>query len=88
MDENAIYGWFDDPVQTEPTYNPPRNAPCLFCGNSITPDNVATHSIMQAGPAYAKRSYFYRTHKSCAEVDASETAMDDIVFAMIQRNGD
>jgi hypothetical protein len=37
---------------------------------------------------YAARSYFYRTHRTCAEDDATHTAMDGIVLNMIERNGD
>lgn len=84
---NAIYGWFDDPDQTEPSYTPPRGAPCLFCGSPVTADDVRTHSLMYQGQ-YAARSYFYRTHRTCAERDQTETAMDDFVLEMIGRNGD
>jgi hypothetical protein len=85
---NCIYGWFDDPEQDTPTYDPPRDAPCLFCGNPVHNDDVRTHSLMWDGPVYAKRSYFYRTHRTCAESDPTHTAMDGIVFRMIERNGD
>jgi hypothetical protein len=40
---------------------------------------------------YARRSYFYRTHRTCDEKKASrEQAInaDEIIFAMIARNGD
>ncbi len=85
--ENQIYGWFDDPDQERPSYEPPRNAPCLFCGVPIHSGDVRTHSLMYQGQ-YAARSYFYRTHRTCAESDATNTSMDDVVFAMIARNGD
>jgi hypothetical protein len=47
---NAFYGWFDDPGQTEPTYEPPRNAPCLFCGFQVLADDVRTHSLTCSVP--------------------------------------
>ncbi len=87
MAENAIYGWFDDPDQLEPTYEPPRDAPCLFCGSSVHAKDVRTHNLMYSGQ-YAARSYFYRTHRTCADTDASHTAMDGLVLNMIARNGD
>lgn len=87
---NQFYGWYDDPSQPvdKPTFEPPRNAACPFCGASISPDDVRTHSLMYAGPIYAKRSYFYRTHRTCAEKDATGVGMDDFILEMIGRNGD
>ena len=84
---NQIYGWFDDAAQDAPSYDPPRNTPCLFCGHPVVPDDVRTHGFLFTGQ-YAARSYFYRTHKSCAETDPTHTAMDGFVMDMITRNGD
>lgn len=84
---NTFYGWFDDPDQTEPTYAPPRDAPCPFCGKAIHAGDVRTHSLMFQGE-YAARSYFYRTHSSCAKQDKTRTAMDGFIIDMIERNGD
>lgn len=84
---NAFYGWFDDPDQTAPTYEPPRDAPCLFCGADLHADDVRTHSLMVPS-AYATRSYFYRTHRSCAEDNSEDTDLDGFVLRMIERNGD
>ena len=83
--ENRIFGWFDDSAQTEPSHDPPYDAPCLFCGYVIDADDVCTHSLMNAGE-YAARSYFYRTHRTCADRMGS-TAMDGIVLDMIARSG-
>jgi len=80
---DLLFGWFDDPDQQEPSYDPPHDAPCLFCGKPINAGNVRTHSLMYAGPEYAKRSYFYRTHRTCAERDPTHTASDGIVLDMI-----
>lgn len=84
-----FYGWYDDASQArdEPTIDPPHDAPCPFCGSAITDADVRTHSLMYRGQ-YAARSYFYRTHRTCAEKDASGTGMDGFILDMIQRNGD
>lgn len=87
LEGNRIYGWFDDPDQVEPTYEPPHDATCLFCGLPVREGDVRTHSLMYRGQ-YAARSYFYRTHRSCAETDHTHTAMDGVVLNMIERNGD
>ena len=84
---NQFYGWFDDPDQDAPTYEPPRDAPCPFCGTSVHADDVRTHGLLHQGQ-YAARSYFYRTHRTCAERDATNTAMDGFILNMIERNGD
>lgn len=85
--EQIFYGWYDDADQSEPTYEPPRDAPCPFCGYPIHVEDVRTHSLMYAGQ-YAARSYFYRTHRTCAEADSTHTAMDDFILDMVRRNGD
>ena len=87
MNSNNIYGWFDDPDQSDPSCEPPRDAPCLFCGSAIYAADVRTHSLMYQGQ-YAARSYFYRTHRTCAEKDPTHAAMDGFVMDMIARNGD
>lgn len=84
---NAFYGWFDDAEQANPTYEPPHDGPCLYCGRAIHAGDVRTHSLMYAGQ-YAARSYFYRTHRSCDEAKGDVTALDSIVLDMIRRNGD
>lgn len=50
-DENQFYGWYDDADQPrdKPTYEPPRDAACPYCGKPINPDDVRTHSLMYAG---------------------------------------
>jgi hypothetical protein len=82
---NVIFGWFDDTDQTVPSHDPPHDAPCLFCGSSIHAEDVRTHSLIYTGE-YAARSYFYRTHRTCADRD-SKAAMDGIVLDMISRSG-
>ena len=84
---NVVYGWFDDPGQIEPSYEPPRDAPCLFCGRPVHADDVRTHSLITMRE-YGVRSYFYRTHRTCAEIDGRDTAMDGFVLNMIARRGE
>lgn len=86
MSDNLIYGWFDD-AGAVPDYDPPVETTCVLCGHRITRGDVSTHSLMYLGQ-YAARSYFYRTHKSCAATDTTGTGADEIVLNMIQRNGD
>jgi hypothetical protein len=83
---NAFYGWFDDPDQAEPTYEPPRDAPCPFCGFKVHIDDVRTHCLAYRDD-YGRRSYFYRTHRSCAEADDTHCAMDGFILDMIARAG-
>jgi hypothetical protein len=88
MPETVFYGWYDDASQApdQPTYDPPHDAPCLFCGLKITGDDIRTHSIMLVESTYAKRCYFYRTHRTCDEQEPSK--MDAAIWEMIARNGD
>jgi hypothetical protein len=84
---NLFFGWFDDASQVTPSYDPPRNAPCLFCGARINATDVRTHSLMYRGE-YAARSYFYRTHRTCADRDGGANSMDGFILDMIARIGD
>jgi hypothetical protein len=84
-----VYGWYDradQPIE-QPTFNPDFHGPCLFCGNSLTDEDVRTHSIMPLG---ASRSYFYRTHRTCHEAapDDQRNAIDCVVLDSIAHHGD
>ncbi len=85
--EQIFYGICEEGTEGS-VYDPPHDAPCPFCGKAIIPTDVKTHSLMWAGQTYARRSYFYRTHSSCAGRDPTHTAMDDFILDMITRNGD
>jgi hypothetical protein len=89
MTEQSFYGWYEDASQAvdKPSFEPPRDAPCPLCGCPISADDVRTHSLMYQGQ-YAARSYFYRTHRTCAEQDATGLAADSFILDMIARNGD
>lgn len=85
--EQIFYGWFENAQDTVPAYEPPRDAPCPYCGMPVHAEDVRSHCLMYAAPSYAKRSYFYRTHRSCDEKHGSHS-MDGFVLDMIARNGD
>jgi hypothetical protein len=85
--DQIFYGYFDDDSNV-PVYDPPHDAPCPFCGKLVTPDDVRTSALMFAENVYAKRSYFYRIHRSCAERDGTTKGMDGFILDMIRRNGD
>ena len=89
MTEQTFYGWYDDASQSsdKPSFDPPHSGPCPFCGVAIRAGDVRTHSLMYAGQ-YAARSYFYRTHRTCAEADQTGVGMDNFILDMIKRNGD
>jgi len=72
-------GYFTDARQAAPTYDPPKDAPCLICERPITPDDVRTISVLwQNGDT----SLFYRVHKSCHEILTAEESgkLDGLVL--------
>lgn len=84
-----FYGWFDDAAQSVPSYDPPRDGPCPYCLEPLLKDDVRTHSIMMKDGEYAKRSYFFRTHRTCDDgAQARGKCLDDAIFVMIEANGD
>lgn len=89
MTDQTFYGWYDDAGQPvhKPSFNPPFDAPCPYCGKPILPDDIRTHSLMMRD-GYAKRSYFYRTHRSCDDSDPNGFDADAFILGMISRNGD
>lgn len=92
MAEQIFYGYHEDAAPgRKPDYEPMTVEPfppCPFCGARIDdPHDVRTHSLMYTSPSYAKRSYFYRTHRTCAEKHGSPS-MDGFILDMIRRNGD
>lgn len=56
-----IYGYFDNPNEEAPAYDPGLEVGCPVCSENISPP-LKTISLMLAGDS---RSYFYRTHKVC-----------------------
>lgn len=84
---NDLYGWFDSAEQREPTYDPPHNAPCPYCGSPCSDDDVRTHSLMAA--ENAKRAFYYRTHITCDEAatDGEKQSIFDAVIERIEHDG-
>ena len=77
-------GYFDSP-DGPPTYDPPRDATCPVCLKAVVAPMV-THSLILPGDT---RSYFYRTHKSCAEdVFDVESAIIDARARAALKGGD
>lgn len=77
-----LYGWFDADDQVRPAYDPPHDAPCPYCGESLRVDDVRTESFV---PAFdARRSYFFRMHRTCDDA-ADASARDRITEGVIAR---
>jgi hypothetical protein len=60
----SIYGYFTDPFQAEPVYDPDLDVPCQICAQPLDATDVRTISLMVPDDT---RSYFYRVHRSCHE---------------------
>jgi hypothetical protein len=56
-----IYGYFDNPAEETPVYDPTLDVDCPVCFKKLSLP-VKTISLMLVGDS---RSYFYRTHKAC-----------------------
>jgi hypothetical protein len=84
-----IYGWFDSADQhpDQPTFTPSFPGICLFCGELMSPADVRSHALM---PFPYKRSYFYRTHRTCHEAATEQQRrdIDRVVLDSISHNGD
>lgn len=75
-----IFGYYDRHRQSEPTYDPPHDAPCPVCLLPVAPP-VRTVSLMaEHNP---QRSYFYRLHKRCHET-ASALTISQIESSVIE----
>lgn len=58
-----LYGYFDDPEQTEPVFDPGLDVFCPVCYQKLTGfRQIVTISLLVEGD---NRSYFYRVHKGC-----------------------
>src|SRR5207253_1542630 len=74
-----IFGYYDAPGQTEPTFDPGLDVLCPFCLCSLRSGQVQTVSLMLPGDV---RCFFYRVHKEC-RAQASEKEIDEIEGALI-----
>jgi hypothetical protein len=72
-----VYGWYDRAHQApdQPSYDPPHDAPCLFCDRPIHDGDVRTISLMAMPETGPMRAYFYRVHRSCHVAATCEAAL-------------
>lgn len=63
------FGYYDNPVQKEPAYDPGQTAPCLICGGPWIPETVRTITFVRwdsdLGKPAGHIAYFYRVHQAC-----------------------
>lgn len=87
---SKMYGWFDAAGQTEPTYAPPRDGPCIICSAPVHAEDVRTINMMWTPDQHPERSYFYYLHRSCHEAlpRPKQDEVDGLVWDEIQLNGD
>lgn len=65
-----IFGYFDNPNQTEPSFDPGLGVNCPHCQKPLDEEpERQTISLRWSGDA---RSYFYRVHKACREAASLE----------------
>ena len=81
---DTIFGYFENPTETVPTFDPGLNIPCPLCLQSLVESACTTISLMPVG---GDRSYFYRAHKICytqarsADIMRLESSLIDTVAA-------
>lgn len=71
----SIFGFYERPDQTEPSYDPGPDALCPICLTELgyPARQVRTVSLMKAdNPA---KSFFYRMHLDCAKNATEEEIM-------------
>ncbi len=84
----TIYGYFDDPAQDVPAFDPGLTVTCPICQQMLTGDALC-HSFMAPGDT---RSYFWRYHRRCAEglpadwQDAIDELMVHAIYLARERN--
>lgn len=75
-----IFGYFEDPKQDVPTFDPGRGALCPICLSACGGAKpLVTVSLMRVGDA---RSYFFRAHKDCWKT-ASEQDKQRVEHSLI-----
>ena len=76
-------GYFDDPTQQEPTFDPGVDISCPVCLRKLY-DPMKTISLMKIG---SNKSYFFRIHKHCSGPEADKIEWS-IVDGRDDYNGD
>lgn len=85
-----IFGYFDDPSQTEPAFDPGLDVDCPICHTKLSRP-MKTISVMLDDPNLGgrdSRSYFYRAHKDCYDALApeQETNLDGAIIDAVARS--
>ena len=77
-----ILGYFTEKTQTTPAHDPGLSVNCPLCERPLSTSPRRTHCLMLATRG---RSYFYRTHRDCAEraPEALQCLEGEIVDEMI-----
>lgn len=78
-------GYFTEPDQTEPAYDPGLNLPCPICHRMLTEAPVLTISLVSLnGPSCW--SYFYRVHRACHNqlTNRQRQELDDFVLMLVE----
>ena len=82
------FGYYDDPTQREPKYDPMQTAPCLICGESWTPDTVRTLTFVRWSSVEGKPAsticYFYRIHRACHDRLGSDEQREEFEGRMFE----
>ncbi len=78
----SIFGYFDDPTQKLPVYDPGLTALCPHCLRVLDLP-VMTISLMRVG---SPRSYFYRVHRDC-QMRASSADIMRVESSLIDAPG-
>lgn len=74
LEHPAFYGYFDDPQQVSPAFDPGLSVDCPYCGKKLSAPVVTTSMMRSEHP---DRSYFYRAHKACLQ-DATQADIDRV----------
>jgi hypothetical protein len=80
------YGYFDDPSQQEPAYDPGLKINCPICETPLNyPANKVKTICLMPYQAGSTRSYFYRTHKDCFDALSPEeqTNLDSQIIDVV-----
>ena len=81
-----IFGYFTDPYQTIPAYDPGFDVECPVCHQRLRRPALAI-SLMLDGD---DRSYFYRMCKPCYESlsEDEQTVYDSVIIDAVARSKD
>ena len=77
-----IFGFFDDPSQVKPNFDPGLGVFCPFCLITVGEEKIRTISLMPIG---GRRSYFYRAHIPCLDIANKDeiTFIESLIVDMV-----